>query len=292
VNQPRTAISRRHRVTVSTSACVLFAASFVLWAPTPAGAQQRHGHRSLRQAIAAYVAHRKGAISVAVYDDVAKRLVVVRPKLRGRTASIVKVDILETLLHQTHGKLTPDQRATATAMIERSDNDAATKLWAEVGGKPGIRAYNDQAGLTETKPHQSKGPQPHWGLTTTSAADQVTLLRTLLRPNHLLTKSAQDFQQRLMRHVIPDQQWGISGGLPSDAKFGIKNGWLPVPQDHDRWAVNSMGWVRGEGKRYEITVLTQHESTEGYGIRTIEHIGKLAWEHAAAPHGGWGWGWG
>jgi beta-lactamase class A len=277
---------------VSTLTLVLVAVSAGLLTSTPASAHLRHGHRSLRQAISSYVATRDGAISVAIYDDVAKRLVVVRPKLRGRTASIVKVDILETLLHQTHGKLTADQRATATAMIERSDNDAATKLWHEDGGRSGLRAYNDKAGLTQTKLHESKGPQPHWGLSTTSAADQVTLLRTLLRPTHVLTKSAQDFQRRLMRHVVADQQWGISGGLPSDATFGIKDGWLPVPQDDDRWAVNSIGWVRGEGKRYEIAVLTQHEVTEGYAIQTIEHIAKLTWDHVAVAYSGWGGGWG
>jgi beta-lactamase class A len=286
VNRNRTAV-RRRRFAVSTSIFVLVAASVGLLTSTPASAQQRPAHRSLRQAIASYIAKRDGAIGVAVYDDVAKRMVVVRPKLRGHTASIVKVDILETLLHQTHGKLTADQRATATAMIERSDNDAATKLWDEDGGPSGLQAYNDKAGLTQTKSSKT-----HWGLTTTSAADQVTLVRTLLKPTHVLTKSAQDLERRLMRHVVADQQWGISGGLPSDATFGIKDGWLPVPQDHDRWAVNSIGWVRGEGKRYEIAVLTQHDVTERYGIQTIEHIAKLTWDHVAVAHDGWGWGWG
>jgi beta-lactamase class A len=285
VNPIRTAV-RCRRVTVSTSLFVLVAASVGLVTATPASAKQRVAHRSLRHAISSYIAHRDGAVSVAVYDDVAKRMVVVRPKLRGHTASIVKVDILETLLHQTHGKLTADQRATATAMIERSDNDAATKLWDEDGQASGVRTYNDLAGLTETSPSHV-----HWGLTTTSAADQVRLVRTLLHPTHVLTTSAQNFERRLMRHVVADQQWGISGGLPSDATFGIKNGWLPVPEDRDLWAVNSIGWVRGDGKRYEIAVLTQHDVTERYGIRTIEHIARLTWDHVVvARHWGPGWG--
>jgi beta-lactamase class A len=243
--------------------------------------------RTVQEAVSAYIKHRTGAISVAVYDDVAKRLVIVRPKLRGWTASIVKVDILETLLHKTHGKLSPDQRATATLMIERSDNNAATKLWQEDGGAAGVRSYNDDVGLKQTNFKQTE-PDHHWGLTRTSAADQVTLVRELLQSSHLLTSSGQHFQRRLMRHVEPDQQWGISAGLPSDATFGIKNGWLPVPQDHYRWAVNSIGWVRGEGKRYEIAVLTQHDATEGYGIETIEHIAALVWDHAAIADRGWG----
>jgi hypothetical protein len=160
-------------------------------------------------------------------------------------------------------------------MIEESDNDSATKLWDEDGGAPGVKAYDDDLGLKQTEPNVD------WGLTTTSAADQVTLIRELLRHSTLLTNSGRGFQRGLMRHVESDQQWGISGGVPKDATFGIKNGWLPVSEDHDRWAVNSIGWVRGPSKRYEIAVITQHNLTEGYGIHTIEHIAKLAWSHAA-----------
>ena len=145
-------------------------------------------------------------MSVAVWDGVAKDLMVVHPKLRGRTASIVKVDILETLLHKTGGHLTEEQRETATSMIENSDNDSATDLWNQDGGAPGVHAYNDDLGLKQTTPNVD------WGLTTTSAADQVTLVRELLHSSPLLTTSGRRFQRTLMRHVEADQQWGISAG--------------------------------------------------------------------------------
>jgi hypothetical protein len=228
---------------------------------------------SLHQAIAAYVKSRHGAISAAVYDDNSKHLMLFHPKVRGRTASIVKADILETLLHRTGGHLTESQRETATSMIEESDNDSATDLWNQDGGAPGVKAYNDELGLAQTEPNVD------WGDTTTSAADQVTLIRTLLHHSALLTTSSRDFQRKLMRHVEADQRWGISGGVPKNVVYGIKNGWLPVSEDHYLWAVNSIGWVHGDGKRYEIAVITQHDATEDYGINTIQHIAKLTWHH-------------
>jgi hypothetical protein len=295
MKQTRAAVVRRRRLAVTTSVAVLATTGAVLATQLPSHARTHSGGRSpstsqspgqppimpgsptnaktLQQILDAYIAKRHGAISVAVYDGVAKNLIVVHPKVRGRTASIVKVDILETLLHQTHGDLSEDQRETAKAMIENSNNDAATDLWNEDGGAPGVHAYNDDLGLKQTTPNVD------WGLTTTSAADQLTLVRELQHSSSLLTASGRRFQRTLMRHVEADQRWGISGGVPSGVVIGIKNGWLPVTEDHNRWAVNSVGWVSGQGKHYVIAVLTQHEVSEDYGIDTIQHISGVVWRH-------------
>jgi hypothetical protein len=229
--------------------------------------------KTLHKALLSYIHTRQGAVAVAVYDGVSKNLTVVHPKVRGRTASIVKVDILETLLHKTGGHLTEEQRETATSMIENSNNDSATDLWNEDGGAPGVHAYNNDVGLKQTTPNVD------WGLTTTSAADQVTLVKLLLHKTPLLTKSGRRFQRTLMRTVESDQRWGISAGPPSTAIIGIKNGWLPVSEDHNLWAVNSIGWVHTPTKHYVIAVLTQHQPSESYGIATIEHAARLVWQH-------------
>lgn len=286
MKRTRAAVIRRRRLAVTVSVVVVATTGVVLATQLPANS---HSHprpgasspdpspvaattaRTLRKALVSYVDSRHGAISVAVYDAVGKVLTVVHPKLRGRTASIVKVDILETLLHRTVGHLSEDQRETATSMIEGSNNDSATDLWDQDGRAPGVHAYNDDVGLQQTTPNV------HWGLTTTSAADQVTLVRQLLNKSSLLTDSGRRFQRRLMRHVEADQQWGISAGTPSNAVVGIKNGWSPVIEDHNLWAVNSVGWVRGNGKFYVIAVLTQHEPSESYGIHSIEHIARTVW---------------
>jgi len=90
-----------------------------------------------------------------------------RPGQLAITASIVKVEILGTLLAQTQASarsLTPAEQALATAMIDQSDNDAATTLWDEVGRASAVHAFDDAVGMTSTTPNVD------WGLTTTTAA--------------------------------------------------------------------------------------------------------------------------
>jgi hypothetical protein len=291
MKQTRAAVVRRRRLAMTVSVAAVVTAAVVVATQLPANSHTRShpkpqsstqadaasvnaaNSRTLHQVLSSYVAKRHGAIAVAVWDGVAKDLMVVHPKLRGRTASIVKVDILETLLHKTGGHLSEEQRETATSMIENSDNDSATDLWDQDGAAPGVHAYNDDLGLKQTTPNVD------WGLTTTSAADQVTLVRELLHTSTLLTSWSRHFQRTLMRHVEADQQWGISAGPPKTAVVGIKNGWLPVTEDNNKWAVNSVGWVNGGGKHYVIAVLTQHEPSMGYGIDTIEHISRTVWKH-------------
>jgi hypothetical protein len=294
MKRTRAAVIRRRRLGVTLSVVCLAAVGIVLATTLPANSHTRnHGRAgtppssnqpgpssssvanaaSLHKLLVKYVDSRQGAVSVAVYDGVAKSLTVVHPKVRGRTASIVKVDILETLLHRTDGHLTEDQRETATSMIENSNNDSATDLWNQDGGAPGVHAYNDDVGLKQTAPNVD------WGLTTTSASDQVTLVRLLLRSNNLLTNSGRHFQRTLMRNVEADQRWGISAGPPKTAVVGIKNGWLPVTEDHNLWAVNSIGWVRANGKHYVIAVITQHQPSMDYGVDTIQHVARTIWAH-------------
>jgi beta-lactamase class A len=256
-------------------------------AVTPAAAAQgRAGHPvaarppnpppSLRDRLVEYADSRQGSVSVAVYDTVARHWVRVHPRDRMVTASIVKVDILQTLLHRHRGHLSTTQRDVATRMIEQSDNNAASELWNQVDGSSGVSRYNAQLGLQETHPHSGG----EWGLTSTSAADQVRLIRALVGRPSTLSKASQRFVRFLMRHVTSAQDWGVSAGPTATANVGLKNGWLPVATDDSRWAVNSIGWVHGSGRRYQIAVLTSHQPSEAYGIATIEALSRLVWRYA------------
>jgi hypothetical protein len=98
-------------------------------------------------------------------------------------ASVVKLDILETLLaqHRASGTaLSAQDESLAEAMIEDSDNNAATALWYQVGGAAAIRSFNASVGLTHTMPSSCVDcpgfPWPGWSLTTTTPADQLLLL--------------------------------------------------------------------------------------------------------------------
>ena len=124
------------------------------------------------------------------------------------TASIVKVDILATLLlqHQhAHTSITGSENALAVRMITQSDNDAANSLWHVVGGSAGVRAANNTFHLTGTRP----GHGGDWGSTITTAADQLTLLKVLATPTSPLSASSRAYELGLMSRVESDQRWGV-----------------------------------------------------------------------------------
>src|ERR1700733_14053914 len=91
----------------------------------------------LGSAAQAYLASRSGTVMAAVYDAQTGQTWTVGQGKPQAEASIVKLDILETLLaqHRTSGSpLSAQDMSLAQAMIEDSDNAAATSLWDAVGG--------------------------------------------------------------------------------------------------------------------------------------------------------------
>jgi hypothetical protein len=177
--------------------------------------------------VAAYLAA-DGAedVTAAVYDDVTGRTSLYRPGTAEKTASIMKVDILATLLAQDQAdgqSLTAADQALPQSMIQESDDDAQS-LWDEEGGAAAVQRFDAAADLTETTPDAAG----YWGPSTTTAADQVQLLRMLAYPNDVLTPSSQRYELELMSHVDADEAWGVSAGPGADATVALKNGWLPL----------------------------------------------------------------
>ena len=186
------------------------------------------------------------------------------------TASVAKLDTLETmlLLHQQSGQaLDEDEASEASAMIEDSDNDAADWLWNDVGGDSAVTAANKTFGLTSTV----VGTDGYWGLSTTSAADQVALLKQLVGAT-TLTPSSQSYALGLMRAVDPDQAWGVSAVADPGTATALKNGWLAVSDDDDLWTVNSVGLVSVHGQQIALAVMTQHQIDEPTGIDLVERL--------------------
>ncbi len=236
------------------------------------------------RAVDRLVVAREGHISAAVEDLKTGQEWLLNRGDRDQTASIVKADILETLMYE-RGRtaaglqaLESSEGETAEDMIEESDNDDASDLWDEVGESEGIAAYNRLAGLKDTIPNA----YGYWGETLTTAADQIRLLRQLALPSKLLTTADRDYQLYLMRHVAGYEDWGVNGGVPANVSVALKNGWVPLDSDGDAtdgdddddggWEINSIGWVKGDGRDYLIAVLTAHDPTEEYGIDSIEAL--------------------
>ena len=236
---------------------------------------------------ASYLPGRAGTVLAAVYDLRTGRTWHLGRGQPQAEASIVKLDVLETLLSE-HGQgdatgLSATERTLAEQMIEDSDNDAATSLWNAVGGAAGIRSFNARAGLTHTVPSSCVVcpgfAWPGWGLTTTTPEDQIALLRQLVTPSSVLTSAASQYALSLMEDVAPSQRWGVSGGVPAQVTVALKNGWLPLRGIGSDWQINSVGWVSGGGRNYLMAVLSTGNPTEQYGIDTIDELAAMVWQH-------------
>jgi beta-lactamase class A len=239
--------------------------------PSPARTRSGSANPFASPSLRAYLTARGTNVTAAAYDINTGRTYLSRPGVREETASIVKLDILATLLREEQGRggLSAEETGLAAGMIETSDNDDATALWNLEGGAPAVLAFDRAAGMGQTTPNA------YWGHTTTTARDQLRLLRRIMLPNRLLTRSSRRYAYELMRHVIPSERWGVSAGAGPRATVALKNGWFP--RSGGGWQVNSIGEVAGSGRRYLLAVMTGRDPTEQYGIDTIERISVAAW---------------
>jgi hypothetical protein len=190
------------------------------------------------------------------------------------TGSIIKLDIIETLLlqHQDTGTpLSAAENSEATTMIENSDNDSAQDLWVDVGSDQAVALANKTLGPT---PDTVPGTDDYWGLTTTDAPDQVTLLKNLVSAKSPLDAASQEYVLSLMRQVEADQRWGVGVIADPGTTFANKNGWLAVDADNDLWLVNSDGIVTVDGQQVLISVLTQHDSDFDTGIDLVQALAR------------------
>ena len=159
-------------------------------------------------------------------------------------------------------------------MIENSDNESATALLSDIGGPSALASFDQSIGMTNTTPSNLAfipgTSLPGWGLTTTSALDEVTMISRFAYPNALLSTSSRNYGLSLMEQIEADQDWGVSAGVSMGTTVALKNGWLPLGSND--WQVNSIGWVSGSGRNYVLAVLTTGSPTETYGINTIETV--------------------
>jgi beta-lactamase class A len=240
-------------------------------------------------ALSPYLAGRSGQVTAAVYDEKTNQTWSLNPGDVQDTASIVKVEIMGAALReaQTAGEDLPQSEAALMpSMIENSDNQSATTLLNDVGGPDALARFDRSVGMTDTTPSSLAlipgTSLPGWGLTTTTALDEVTLVSKFAFPNVLLSDESREYGLSLMEDVEADQNWGVSGGVPAGTTVALKNGWLPLGPTN--WQVNSIGWISGGGRDYVIAVLTTGSPTEAYGIATIEAIANSIFASLGVTH--------
>jgi hypothetical protein len=238
-------------------------------------------HAALTAALAPVLRSQTGSLAVGVTDLSTGVTASYHPHELFHTASIVKADILATLLVQRqrqHGGLSPAEQDLATAMIEESDNDAASALWETIGGAPGLAAANRVLGLLHTEP----GPAGLWGLTATTVTDQLALLAALASAHSPLTAAGRHYELSLMRSVTPGQNWGVTAAADPGSGPAVKNGWLPDGPP-GLWVINSIGVLRHDGQRLLVAVLSSGQPTETAGISQVQAAARAAAASVTQP---------
>ncbi|GGU42227.1 hypothetical protein GCM10010274_32710 [Streptomyces lavendofoliae] len=221
--------------------------------------------------ITAALAGRKSTTAILVNDRTTKTSCVLRPDTPYDSASVVKATVLATLLwdaQKTGRALTATEKSRATAMITKSDNDATSALWKQLGVTK-IKGFLTAAGMTKTVP----GSGGYWGLTQITARDQQKLLALVTAKNTVLTDASRAYILQLMNAVVSSQRWGTPAGAPATAKIHVKNGWLS--RATHGWRVHSIGAFTGTAHNYQITVLTHDNATMQDGINTIQAVARV-----------------
>lgn len=213
-----------------------------------------------------------GHVSVAARNLATGRSFGYAPDTPIATASVVKLDILQTLLLQSQDageQPSAGARELAERMITQSDNDAASSLWEDVGGVPAIDAANDRLGPRATR------LVDHWGSSTTPASDQLALLTALTGPS-VLDDASRSYARDLMTRVAEDQRWGVSAAADPGTATALKNGWTPDDADDGRWVVGSVGAVTVAGDPVLLVALTERQPDKVRGIQLVEALSRAA----------------
>ncbi|GAA2957155.1 serine hydrolase [Streptomyces enissocaesilis] len=224
----------------------------------------------LTKDITAALKGRRSTTAVSLYDRTTKTTCTLRATQKYDSASVVKVTVLAALLwdaKKTNRYLTSREARLATDMITKSDNNATSALWRQLGMTK-IKGFLAAAGMTQTVP----GTGGYWGLTRITAHDEQKLLALLTAKNAVLSDNARKYTLGLMGKVISSQRWGTPAGAPSSATIQVKNGWLP--RSTHGWRVHSIGAFTGNGHDYAITVLTHDNATMNDGVNTVQAVSR------------------
>jgi hypothetical protein len=218
----------------------------------------------LAAALAPVLRRGTGKLAAGVVDAATGAVAVYGGDRRFHTASIIKVDILASLLlqHQwSNAPLSSQQRALATEMIEDSNDQAANELWEDVGQGEGLKVANEELGLRQTTP----GDGIYWGLTSTTVDDQLRLLADLASSHSPLSAGSRSYVLGLMRHVAADQDWGVTAAAAPGTAAAVKDGWLPDGSS-TTWVINSIGVISRGGHEMLVAVLSSDQPSEYAGI--------------------------
>jgi len=221
-----------------------------------------------------YATGRAGTTGIAVVDTTTGRILANGDSgVALRTASIVKVIIgmrLFALAREQRRGLRPDEQSDLSAMIRVSDNDAADRLWAALGGPAVIGWVRQTTGVRNTGPPADPAS---WGFSTSSAHDIAVILAAIVHARGI-TAAQRDALLAEMRQVTPSQRWGVAEAVHHSTP-AVKNGWYP-DIDLGVWRVHCTGVVDDGPKpsRWVVAVTTRYPANLGqdYGEETCANV--------------------
>lgn len=223
--------------------------SLVEWVPGTAAAKR-------------YIASRPGRVRYSLHDATSGRRWDYRATEPVKCASLMKTLLLATYLRSSDVRdraLTEDDRKDLRPMIRESANDPASALYVKLGADAIARTARAAGMGTVT-------PNPHWGLTRTTARQQVALFSHL--PD-LFPKRHREYAMKLLATVVPSQRWGVGQvDLPANWLLYFKGGWGSGTGAVDHQTALLMN---GE-QRLVLSITTTNNPSHRSGTKTLEGV--------------------
>ena len=183
-------------------------------------------------------------------------------------ASLVKAMLLVAYLRKYPHAAALD--ATATKMIEESDNASAFAIQDAVG-MSGVKKVAELAKMQDFKAAGS------WIDSQVSAADQARFFYDYLG---YVPASRRSFARTLLNGITPMQRWGIPAAAGPDGwTTYFKSGWLEM----DNVLMVQAAWAEKRGVKWAAAVMTDENPTKSYGWDTQKGFAGLLLGHEPTP---------
>jgi hypothetical protein len=204
-----------------------------------------------------FARHRAGIVAFSVLERRSDRPRGLLRTARFHSASVVKAMLMVAVLRRARGRhLNVVERARLRPMITMSDNDAASAVYNDVGGR-GLHRVARAAGMTKFI------DVGHWAEARITAADQS---RLFLQIDRLVPRSHRRYARKLLSSIVSWQRWGIArAARRRHMKVFFKGGWR-TGIDHQ------VALLERGRQRLALAVLTSGSPSAAYGQETIERI--------------------
>jgi hypothetical protein len=78
-----------------------------------------------------------------------------------------------------------------------------------------------------------------------------------------------------MRHVVANQDWGVTAAAVPGTGAAVKDGWLP-DGSATTWVINSIGLISRGGHELLVAVLSSDQPSESAGITQVDAAARAA----------------